>query len=273
MFVTLVITISLCIVFNQNDIYTRLEVLEDSLHAWSLNPPSQKDTLADDWTLSSLFPQATLLPQFPDGPTKVVLPPLVELLTTELNYYVRTKLNGSPGQRWDLEAYFGERVLILDGKEYPYPIEIGRSDVLKSYIWDRLVGLRTCGLPTDLRASSMMWSDSVSLRLHGRELTEYRFSREAWRLTRDYLAFGMLVYAGIIQLTATDNEFVLEFYLLLTMPDTEEYHLFLITDRFSRTDIPVCLSDIKNKLNLGITGVDFIPFIRTDNLRSWFSDK
>ncbi|MDP8238533.1 MAG: hypothetical protein P9X24_05550 [Candidatus Hatepunaea meridiana] len=126
---------------------------------------------------------------------------------------------------------------------------------------NRLISLRTVGLPASLQTESVDLSDSVTVKLRGRDTRRFDFTSGAWHNILSYMASGMQVYAGILSVDRDISGFTVKYYILLTLPEARRHHFLTVKDQVY-TD--------GDKLDIIKSRVKLLPYIRTDNLKDLF---
>ena len=233
------------------DIYAALDTLWNRLVQWQQFPP--QTTPMDTLDLNELFADYQLnIDSLPNGERIISarLPAYFGVLTTQLNY--RISVAGD-------SINYIPNLSIADQAIGNQPSVISISDTLAALLNDRLWLYRTLGLPPPFSPTNISHQPQVRMLFRGRQSDSLYYSDAAvWLATMRKLAEGMTVYAGLMSMTADSAGTTVEYYIALTSPGARGHHFFKIAER-----LPMAGD--------GEMRVEFIPFVRTDNLRALFA--
>jgi len=252
------------------DIFDRIDTMAESLQVWIVNPPPQWNADTDSINFTDLFPHARIEPVIArneemkqSSVIRITLPRYMNLLTTELELVtVHGDSLHDDSSFFKVPLTIEYNKLVLDDYEVLCSENIIIDSTLLVILSDRLIELRTIGLPVFLRTKAVMSNDSIMVKLRGKVTRQYTFARGFWSRVLAYLARGMQVYAGLLGIKADSLYLSADYYILLTMPEANGHHFLTIEDN---------IQQVENGWEIVRTIVKFIPYIRTDNLGELFA--
>lgn len=239
------------------DVVDRILALRDSLTVWAEHPPSLAAEIPESFDLSTAFPGATLLDQPENGEVAIILPRFHDIVSGTL--LLQTD---SSGLHWSLTPE--ERASLLpeespdSGEVHPEEASTALLDVLAQ----RLIGLRTLGLPPVFQPPPPATDALVEVTLRGRDLDQLAFSFAAWWRSLAAITQGMTVYAGILDRGIKRDEADITWFLFLTTPGARGHHFLRWRERFRWSGAGWISLDNR---------VRFLPYVRTDNLHDLFA--
>jgi hypothetical protein len=242
------------------DIYAALDTLWNRLVQWQQLPP--QTTPVDTLDLNELFADYQLnIDTLPNGERIISarLPAYLGVLTTQLNYQI-TAAGDSVNYIPNLSI--ADQIITYDDAiKISIPINISISDSLIATLNDRLHLYRTFALPPPFSPANPALPSPLRTIFHGKQLDSLEYPDPAvWLATMQRLAEGTTVYAGLLAVTPDSAGATAEYYIALTSADARGHHFFKIAERIPSGDAAG-----------GLLRVEFIPFVRTDNLRALFA--
>ena len=250
------------------DIYDSINDLVDSLQTWSDDPLAAplEDSLTevglDSMDLSELFPECEMTFSDSTGLTTISLPQYLDLLTTSLQLDKNCIVNSNSPPEWIAPVFWDGENIFVDSIPIPSSGQITPDSVVIAHVSERIVQLRTIGLPEHLRSQCPEYdSTEVIVTVRGRDIVDIPFSISTWFQALSRISAGMQVYSGLLEVTIDSTETKLKFYVLITYPGTRGHHFIEWREHLSRDG---------DRLKLDNIVVLFSPYIRTDNLKNLF---
>ncbi len=251
-----------CISEENVDIYDQIANLVDSLRVWQVNPPSEISP-PDSRYLMDFFPGAIVKTDRNSSGVIIQLPNYMGILTTSLYVSDIDFDNKDSKPYWQAPIRVENDHLILD--ENPVLCDTSilcKSDIL-DFIAKKVTFLRTIGLPEHLQANNRYDNEVyVTVHVRGRDIEELEFTSETWFRALNRIAFGMQIYAGILQISGNTESINVKYYILVTYPEAKGHHFLDWIEKYQL---------VNNEWRTQLITIDFTPYIRTDNLKDLFA--
>lgn len=254
---------------DESNMYERIEVLTDSLRAWSQSIPIYEiDSLSEDFPIDSTvlagwFPGSTISVIDSLKTALISYPKYMDLFTTDIQYDFTDGTKDSSEEHWTVPIRVKDQTLVLDSIIFPAPENIVLNLELINILQNRLTSLRTIGLPF---GAGVDWHtglrDELIVTVRGRDIIELPYFQDNLMFSLRQIAAGMQVYAGILSLSGNNNTLNVDYYLLITYPDAQGHHFIELSESLKNIVEGWKTTDMK---------AIFTPYIRTDNLKGLFA--
>ena len=188
----------------------------------------------------------------------------MDMLETGLLFIIDSSQSKvSPTGRWTAPVERSGEMMSIDGRLVACDPLIVRDSVLVDGIRQRLITLRTVGLPRGWRYSHPEDGGIlVMVTVRGRDNQHIEFTLNLWLQSLGRIASGRQVYAGLLDSRYAVGDVELEYYILITYPGGEGHHFLEWTERTEMEESGWRTTRIE---------VLFIPYVRTDNLSELFA--
>ena len=251
------------------DIYDAINVLVDSLRAWSEDHTDvalddrQTALSLDSLSLTELFPECKINVDDSTGLTTISLPRYLDLLMTSLQLDKSSIETSDNRPEWTAPVIYDGENIFVDSIPIPLSGQFTPDSIIMNHIRERITLLRTIGLPAHLRFQyPNQDSSQVIVTVRGREMIDITFTLSSWLVSLSKIAAGMQVYSGLLNVTIDSSGAAINYYMLITYPGIEGHHFLEWREKLTKTD---------NRWRKKEVNVMFSPYIRTDNLKDLFA--